>query len=40
VVLRYEQILHTLQTAVDDGKKYTAELNAKMGRIEIRWRPE
>jgi hypothetical protein len=33
VVLRYEQILHTLQTAVDDGeKKYTAELNATMGR--------
>jgi ABC-type bacteriocin/lantibiotic exporter with double-glycine peptidase domain len=33
LVLRYEQILHTLQTAVDDGeKKYTAELNATMGR--------
>jgi hypothetical protein len=32
VVLRYEQILHTLQTAADDGKKYTAELNATMGR--------
>jgi hypothetical protein len=33
VVLRYEQILHTLHTAVDDGeKKYTAELNATMGR--------
>jgi hypothetical protein len=32
VVLRYEKILHTLQTAVDDGKKYTAELNATMGR--------
>ena len=41
VVLRYEQILHTLQTAVDDGeKKYTAELNATMEQgIEIRWRP-
>jgi ABC-type multidrug transport system fused ATPase/permease subunit len=33
VVLRYEQILHTLQTALDDGeKKYTAELNATIGR--------
>lgn len=33
MVLRYEQILHTLQTAVDDGeKKYTAELTATMGR--------
>jgi hypothetical protein len=32
LVLRYEQILHTLQTAVDDGeKKYTAEQNATMG---------
>jgi hypothetical protein len=32
VVLRYEQILHTLQTALDGEKKYTAELNATMGR--------
>jgi hypothetical protein len=40
VVLRYEQILHTLQTAVDDGeKKYTAEPNATMGLAFSRLRP-
>ena len=33
VALRYEQIRHTLRTPIDDSdKKFTAELNATMGR--------